>query len=47
MELFKEEEISFPEHLEHLVLPCITEEENDVLKKIPSPEEIKAVLFEM
>ena len=47
MELFKEEEISFPEHLEHLVLPCITEEENVVLEKIPSLEEIKAVLFEM
>lgn len=47
MELFKEEEISFPKHLEHLVLPCITEEENDVLKKIPSPKEIKAVLFKM
>ncbi|KAK9990720.1 hypothetical protein SO802_025705 [Lithocarpus litseifolius] len=47
IELFKEEEISFPEHLEHLVLPCITEDENDVLEKIPSPEEIKAVLFEM
>lgn len=28
-------------------MPCITEEENDVLKKIPSLEEIKAVLFEM
>nr|XP_023923954.1 uncharacterized protein LOC112035356 [Quercus suber] len=47
MELFKEEEISFPEHLEHLVLPCITKEENVVLEKISSLKEIKVVLFEM
>ena len=44
---FKEEEICFPEHLEHLILPCITKEENESLQSIPSPEEIKAALFQM
>ena len=47
MDLFKEEDICFPEHLEHLVLPSITEEENDNLLSIPPPEEIKATLFQM
>ncbi|KAL0006983.1 hypothetical protein SO802_008485 [Lithocarpus litseifolius] len=37
--LFKEEEVFFPEHLDHLVLLCITEEENKGLKCIPTPEE--------
>ena len=45
--LFKEEEVYFPEHLDHLVLPCITEEENEGLICIPTPEEIKDVLFQM
>ena len=45
--LFKEEEVYFTEHLDHLVLLCITEEENEVLKCIPTPEEIKDVLFQM
>ena len=44
---FEEEEICFPEHLEHLILPCITKEENESLQSIPSPEEIKAALFQM
>lgn len=44
---FKEEETCFPEHLEHLILPCITEEENESLQSIPSPEEIKAALFQV
>ena len=44
---FKEEEICFLEHLEHLILPCITEEENESLQSIPSLEEIKAALFQM
>lgn len=44
---FKEEETCFPEHLEHLILPCITEEENESLQSIPSLEEIKAALFQM
>ena len=47
MDLFKEEDICFPEHLEHLVLPSITEEENNNLLSIPPPEEIKATLFQM
>ena len=45
--LFKEKDIRFPEHLEHLILPCITEEENESLLCIPSSEEIKATLFQM
>ena len=40
--LFKEEDIFFPAHLEHLILPCIIEEENDVLLQIPSPDDIKS-----
>ena len=47
VDLFKEEDIDFPEHLEHLILPCITEEENEILERIPSPEEIKDTLFQM
>ena len=47
MNLFKEGDICFPENLEYLVLPCITEEENESLQSIPSPEEIKAALFQM
>ena len=45
--LFKEEDICFPEHLKHPVLPCITKEENESLLSIPSSEEIKATLFQM
>ena len=45
--LFKEEEVYFTKHLDHLVLLCITEEENEGLKCIPTPEEIKDVLFQM
>lgn len=45
--LFREEQTCFPEHLEHLVLPCITEEENELLKQIPSPNDIKFTLFQM
>ncbi|KAK9990862.1 hypothetical protein SO802_025847 [Lithocarpus litseifolius] len=44
---YQEEEIWFPNHLEHLLLPCITEDENANLLATPSPEEIKATLFEM
>ena len=47
MNLFKEDDICFPEHLEHLVLPSITEEENNSLLSIPLPAEIKATLFQM
>ena len=45
--LFTEDDICFPEHLEHLILPCITDEENEILQSIPTPEEIKNVLFQM
>lgn len=45
--LFKEEDIYFPTHLEHLILPCITEKENDTLIQIPSVDDIKATLFQM
>ena len=45
--LFKEEEVYFLEHLDHLVLRCITEEENKGLICIPTSKEIKDVLFQM
>ena len=45
--LFKEEEVYFLEHLDHLVLRCITEEENEGLICIPTSKEIKDVLFQM
>lgn len=45
--MFMEEEVSFPDHLENLILLCITEEENATLRNIPIPEEIKATLFQM
>ena len=47
IDLFKEENIDFLEHLEHLILPCITKEENEMLERIPSPEEIKDTLFQI
>ena len=47
IDLYKEEEVCFPELLDHLVLPYITEEENEGLQCIPNPEEIKDVLFQM
>lgn len=46
-ELFKREEINFPPHLEHLVLPCITEDENSELCRVSTPDEIKTTLFSM
>lgn len=45
--LFKEEEANFPPHLDHLILPSITEDENVELYCIPMPEEIKSTLFSM
>ena len=42
--LFTEENVSF---LENLMTSCITEEENVVLKKIPTRDEIKENLFQM
>ena len=43
----KEEEVHFPTHPEHLILPCITEDENASFLTTPSPEEIKSTLFHM
>ena len=45
--LFKKEHVFFPPHLEHLMLSCITEEENVYLLAIPTPEEIRSTLFLM
>ena len=39
--------VSFPKHLDNLLTNCITEEDNDLLKKIPSSEEIKETLLQM
>ena len=47
IDLFKEEDACFLEHLDHLVLPCIIEEENEGLQCIPTSEEIKGSLFQM
>lgn len=41
------EVVSFPDHLENLILPYITEEENATLRSILTPDEIKATLFQM
>lgn len=41
---FAEEEVSFPEHLDNLISPCISVEENLKLCNVPSPEEIKSVM---
>ena len=43
--LFNEEEVEFPENLENLITPCITEEENMELCRIPTQSEIKQELF--
>ena len=45
--LFAEEYVSFLEHLDNLMTNCIIEEDNDLLMKIPSREEIKETLFQM
>ena len=45
--LFNEEEVEFPENLENLITPCITEEENMELCRIPTQSEIKQELFQM
>lgn len=39
--------MSFSEHLNNLMTNCITEEDNDLLKKIPFSDEIKETLFHM
>ena len=45
--LFQQNVADFPPHLGHLVLPCITEDENSELNRIPTPDEIKSELFGM
>ena len=39
--------MNFPEHLDNLLTSCIIEEENSMLKKVPTREEIKETLFQM
>lgn len=46
-ELYKEEEVSFPDHLDNLIRPCITDDENSDLCCTPTPEEIRLTLFNM
>lgn len=46
-ELFKEEPTHFPTYLNHLILPCIIEDENDELFRIPTSKEIKSTPFQM
>jgi hypothetical protein len=45
--LFREEAVEFPLDLEHLIRPSISEVENSTLCKIPTPQEIKEVIFGM
>ena len=45
--LFSQGDENFPPHLEHLVLPCITEDDNTELSRIPTPKEIKSTIFNM
>ena len=39
--------MNFPEHLDNLLTSCIIEEENSMIKKVPTREEIKETLFQM
>ena len=45
--LFSEEETFFPPDLEHLIQPSISSEDNVELCRVPTPDEIKGVLFDM
>ena len=45
--MFIEEEVTFPEQLDNLIPHCIFEEENTILRKIPTLEKIKETLFQM
>ena len=45
--LFTEECVNFPKHLDNLLTSCIAEEENSMVKKVPTREEIKETLFQM
>ncbi len=47
IEQFSEEEVDFPSDLENLISPIISTEENESLCSIPTPQEIKKVVFEM
>ncbi len=46
-ELFLEVEVNFPNNLEDLILPCISDSENVSLCQIPTPQEIWAALCDM
>lgn len=46
-ELFTEEEVAFPPHLDNLISATITMDDNESLCSIPTPQEIKATLFHM
>lgn len=39
--------MNFLEYLDNLLTSCITEEENSILMKVPTREEIKETLFQM
>lgn len=45
--MFTEEDVAFPEQLENLLPNGIFEEENTLLRSIPSSEEIKETFFQM
>jgi hypothetical protein len=47
IEQFSKEEVDFPCDLENLISPVISTEENESLCSIPTPQEIKKVVFEM
>ena len=46
-ELYSAQDLSFLENLDNLLQPCITQEENDLLRRCPTPEEIKSAIFEI
>lgn len=45
--LFHEEEVDFASHLENIITPSITQQENNILSSIPTLEPIKNTLFQM
>uniref|UniRef100_A0A2N9FQS3 Reverse transcriptase domain-containing protein n=1 Tax=Fagus sylvatica TaxID=28930 RepID=A0A2N9FQS3_FAGSY len=45
--LFTEESVNFPQDLEDLIMPSVTDQDNACLCRIPSLEEIKATIFEI
>jgi hypothetical protein len=46
-QLFSKESVAFPLDLENLITPGISMAENSSICKIPSPQEIKATIFDM